>query len=170
MKVSNRLEPLFMAACMKAPEIPREYGRHSKVSEEEAMAIRNLYKELKLEELVALELNIELDIVDKVVQGEIWPYAGGPLKKHESAGLNTANCYSSNQSRFLRGVIALAAQYLTGDELEILANMSGEEVKKFKTIADRVEARNDASRFVRARKMLLHVSQGRTTEEAAKLV
>lgn len=169
-KISERVSELFKAACEKRPEIPYEFGMHSFVLEEEASAIREVYNELHLEELVALELGEELDIVDKVVRGEIWPYSGGKLKRTPVNGPHPENCFTSNHVRFVRGLTTLAVEYLTEEELLIYCNMIAIEVKSAKKVRSTVEVRNDPERYKRLRKVLLLTAQGISTEEAAKSV
>lgn len=170
MKVSPRVESLFVEEAAKEPSIPLNYGANSLVSEGEAFSARTLYKELKLEELVSLEMGLELDIVDKIVQGEIWPYAGGRLKRTPVVGPHPANSFTSNHARFIRGVTQIAVEGLSDDNLTIYCNMVGLDKPKAKRIRDKVEVRNDEQRYQRIRKVLLLVSEGKSTEDAARIV
>ena len=169
-KVSDRVKGLFATACEKRPEIPYEFGMNTAVTEEEALIIRQVYKELQLEELVAQELELDLDIVDKAVTGEIWPYSGGALKRIPVNGPHFDNCFSANQTRFIRGVTFLAVEYFTEEELEIYCRMVSVSLKYCKLIRKKVEVDNGNRRFKRIRKVLLLTAQGFSTEEAIKSV
>lgn len=120
--VTTRVSELFKTD--KRPEIPRGYGVNSLVDPAEAVMIRDMFKECKLEELVSLELGIDLHLIDKVLSGEIWPYAGGRLKI-QGSGPNPRNVFTNNLRKYCYGVIGIARAYLTDEEFSVFCDMNG---------------------------------------------
>lgn len=166
MKVMRRVQKLFEVACNhERPEIPTDFGQSKIVLEAEATLIKKMYADGFVEELIELELGMKPEHIDLVLEGQVWPYSGGALKR-VMTGPHPSNCYSLNQKRFIRGVNAIAVGYLTKDELQVYCDMTGTSVPKLIASYKKVEVRDGREKFKRLRGLLLYAAQGKDIDRA----
>lgn len=169
MKVMRRVRKLFEAACEARPEIPKDFGESRLILDVEAVLVREMYAEGMVEELIELEIGMKPEHVDLILEGQVWPYAGGALRR-VMTGPHPKNCYSNNQRRFVRGVNSIAVDYLTKEELEVYCNMTGITVLAIQMGYKRMEVKDGKSKFKRLRGLLLHAAEGKEIDKASSTV
>lgn len=166
MKVMRRVSKLFEAACEARPEIPKDFGESRLILDIEAKLVREMYSEGMVEELIELELGMKSEHVDLILEGQVWPYAGGALRRMMT-GPHPKNCYSYNQRRFVRGVNSIAVDYLTKEELEVYCNMTGITVFGIQLSYKRMGVKDGKAKFKRLRGLLLHAAEGKDIDKAS---
>lgn len=165
-KVCPRVLFLFEEAANRRPKLEPTYGMNSNFAVSEVEMIRLHLAKHKVPELTEVEFNITPDELDKIVRGEIWPYAGGLLQPPEGQGPDLKYQYTNNLSWFSRGVTSIARDYLTDAEFAVYCNMTGQKLSLGRRIVKETEERNDPGKYERFRKILFLTSQGGTIEGA----
>lgn len=165
MKVMRRVKKLFEAACEARPEIPKDFGESRLILDVEAKLVRDMYAEGLVEELIEIELGMKPEHVDLILEGQVWPYVGGALRR-VMTGPHPKNCYSYNQRRFVRGVNSIAVDYLTKEELQVYCNMTGITLSGIQLSHKRMEVRDGKAKFRKLRGLLLHAAEGKDIDKA----
>lgn len=113
------------------------------------------------------EFKVSEKTIKAVLDGEISPYIGGPLRPLPLQGCNPFNLESTqNRQRFVRGVLFEAMIILAPKEFEIFAHFNGmkmEEAEKYITGLSPVQAKDSQPRF---RSILRRHAEGQTIEQA----
>lgn len=163
---SFRAEQLGFA---KEPQLDLMANPSEDVSMGEARVIREMYAKLGDVELVSNELNISQDLIEEVLCGNIWSYAGGPLRYPVLSGLNEEkSAYTANQKRFTKACYALARREFDEDRFTILCENNGLTRKQcLRTIKD-LERRNDKLNRQRYRSIIQRHSEGASIEVASR--
>lgn len=170
MSLDKRASSLLNEMKGKRPEIPVEYGTRTDIHMAEAAHVRKRVNKGAVEELVALEVGLNVDTVDKIMNGTIWPYAGGRLKKAQASGLHPANCFTANQREFVYGGVAVASDSLNPDEFKIFCDMSGLILSRALTMARGAKNGERPKEFGRIRKIIALSAEGTNLEELAEKV
>lgn len=161
--VTRRMEDLGFAP---PEEINMAEGRSDDVTIGEAMLIREEFRKNGKIEMTAELFGISSELIRQVIDGIIWPYAGGPLRPPLLSGLNEKSSgYTANQKRFIRGAIALAKRELSDQHFEIFCHNNGMTVPEANEIAKNVEQRNGKLSQQRYRGVLVRHSQGTDVEK-----
>lgn len=155
----------FLQREFPLPVIDETYGGSEKVDQVEARAIREMYYEGTIEEVIAIEFNLDEETVSRVLNGEIWPYAGGPLRPLALNGANLKNGYTANQRKFIRGIIGLAARLLSPEHFTVFCEFNGFRVNEGREIAHNLENLNARLTKQRFRGVLRLHSAGASLEQ-----
>lgn len=146
-------------------EIDFNEGASNDVSMGEALLIREEFSRTQKIEQTAELFGMSADLVEKVIDGRIWPYAGGPLRAPILSGLNEKSSgYTANQRRFIRGAISLAKRELSDQHFEIFCHNNGMTVPEANLLLKNVEPRNGRLSQQRYRGVLVRHSQGEDIE------
>lgn len=139
--------------------INKDYDKKNEregLTNEEIVAMRIFAHKLpgmrrRVIENAAREFKVTPETATKVLEGEIEPYAGGPLIQLQLQGCNPNFLESTrNKQRFVRGVIFLAKIQLSPEEFTIFCNNNGmlvSEAEKYLLAVHSLEERYDMSRI-----------------------
>lgn len=105
--------------------------------------------------------------VNQLLDGELEPCAGGPLRPLLLQGCNPKFQESTrNRQRFVRGVIKLAYAVLTPVEFEIFSNSNGMRAKDAKAYAGNLEDLDERLAQERYRSVIFRHAAGTSLEES----
>lgn len=142
--VSERVASVIKEGTTKQ-EINYNYGYTKVVSKTEALMLRELYRRKKVEELVELVTEIESEVLDKVLSGIYWPYAGDLLKPRTKEGpLPTLSSIPLATKMFGRCVVEIAVETLDADDMDIFCRMLGVTGNKISRAVAAIEPRSQA--------------------------
>jgi hypothetical protein len=129
--------------------------------------LRNRYYEgCALQELAA-DYRLSVMQIERVIDGHILPYAGGPLRSLPLQGCNPKFQESTrNRQRFVRGVIKRAKEFLSHEEFVVFANFNGLSAKDASHYANNSEDLNERLSQERYRSVLGRHAAGASIEEA----
>lgn len=148
-------------------EIDMQQGASSEVSIGEAILIREEFHKTNSEEGLSETFGMSKELISKILDGTIWPYAGGPMKPPVLSGLNEKTSgYTANQRRFIRGAISLAKRELSDTHFEIFCHNNGMTVPEATQLVKNLEPRNARLSQQRYRDVLVRHSAGQSVEKS----
>lgn len=160
----------FAALGFTMPEkLDRSVGNSELVNEGEARAIRDMWHEYREfdgnpSDAVAAVFNVSVDIVEQVMEGKIWPYAGGVLRPLVLAGLNLESAYTTTQRNFIRSALCLARQEFKPDDFQTICNNNGMTVADTNKLVRKTELNSGRQYRQRYRDVLIRHAKGADIE------
>lgn len=150
--------------------LDRTVGNSELVNEGEARAIRDMWHEyLEFDknpsDAIAAIFNVAVQVVEDVMDGKIWPYAGGVLRPLPLAGLNLTSGYTTTQRHFIRSAVRLAKEELKPDDFEIICNNNGMTVADANKLIRKTELRSGRQYRQRYRDILVRHATGSDVEK-----
>lgn len=123
---------------------PVPVDKETRLSEGEIRGIREIFHSLNDEESIRFDFNLTQKQLDSILNGEIAPYIGGPLKLAPLSGVNPhSSAYNPTQKKFTKGVIAYAKEILSFESFEIFCNFNGMTIKEGLDISKDAEEINE---------------------------
>lgn len=168
-ELANTLRNTALGFAM--PEkLDRSVGNSELINEGEARAIRDMWHDYREfdenpSDAVAAIFNVATDVVEQVMDGKIWPYAGGVLRPLVLAGLNLASGYTTTQRSFIRSAVCLAKQEFKSDDFEIICNNNGMTVADANKLIRKTELRSGRQYRQRYRDVLIRHATGSDVEK-----
>ena len=96
------------------------------VNEKNVEAVRTMYHEGYTEEQLSSSFQIDLETIDKILEGSIMETVGGPLRPLPLQGCNPRRYPSErNKRQFAQAVLKRAKAILERDDFTRLANYNG---------------------------------------------
>lgn len=141
-------------------------GKVDHIDEFTAVGVREEYSNGIPEDVIAIDFGITEDEVAKIVNGDIWPYAGGKLKPLYGRGPNVTNGYTANQRKFIKGVIGLANDLFSPSEFAILCSFISMTVDQAREISRNLEDLDGRLVKQRFRSVLRLHAEGSELEKA----
>lgn len=127
----------------------------------------NLQNEQVVAEELATEFNTTAEIINKILDGEILPFVGGPLRPLPLQGCNPRFLEATrNRQRFVRGVVQRAHAILGEEEFEIFANSHGMTLSEANFYLRNLGASNDRLNAERYRSVIRRHAAGQSIEQA----
>lgn len=116
---------------------------------------------------LATEFNSTPEIINKILDGEILPFAGGPLRPLPLQGCNPRYLEATrNRQRFVRGVIQRAYAILTATDFETFANSHGMTLSEAQFYLRNLGATNDRLNSERYCSVVKRHAAGQSIEQA----
>ena len=141
-------------------------GQNDEISMGEARIIREEFAKGFELKAIAKSMKVSVNLVIAVIEGRVWPYAGGPLKPLTGIGLNETG-YTANQRKFIGAVLKLAKREFTVQQFEIVVDNNGllsADVSRLILNLERSDGRETANR---RRALLSSHSKGEDLEKRA---
>ena len=160
--------------------IDREFGKglaQVGLTDRDAIMMREMARDMigtmsneDIVRILATEFRIAEEVVNKILDGEIEPYVGGPLRPLPLQGCNPKYLESTrNRQRFVKGVIMEARLSLSDEEFAIFANFNGMTLDEAEAHLENMGAVRDRSDSTRYRSILRRHAEGQTIEQAVSL-
>lgn len=146
--------------------IDYSHGKVDHIDEFLALGVREEFESGVPEDVIAINFDITEDEVSKIVNGEIWTYAGGKLKPLYGRGPSVTNSYTANQRKFVKGVIGLANDLLSPAEFAILCSFTSTSVDEARAISRNLEDLDGRLVKQRFRSVLRLHAEGSELEKA----
>ncbi len=156
----------FLGVSLEPFDIDYSHGKADHIDEFAAVAIREEYSNGTPEDVIAIDFGVTEEDVIKVINGDIWTYAGGKLKPLFGCGPNVTNGYTGNQRKFVKGVIGLADRLLTPAEFAILCSFISMSVDEARVIVRNLEDLDERLTKQRFRSVLRLHAEGSELEKA----
>jgi hypothetical protein len=119
----------------------------------------------EITEILVSEFGVPADTVVKVLDGEVEPYIGGPLRALPLQGCNPDHAESTrNRQRFVRGVLLEAMIALAPEEFAVFSNFNGMTVNEAEKHVERCT--ENKSTMLRFRDIMRRHADGQTIEQA----
>jgi hypothetical protein len=141
-------------------------GQIEDISMGEARVIREEFAKGVELKTISKSMKISVDLVIAVIEGKVWPYAGGPLKRLMRVGLNETG-YTANQRKFISAVLRLAKREFTAQQFEVVVDSNGlsyADVTRLLLNSERNDGRETAHR---RRFLLRRHAEGEDIEKCA---
>lgn len=109
----------------------------------------------------------DAETITCILNGDVLPYAGGPLLPLPHIGLNGRNKNTTkNRLKFIRAAIGVAKKHLSEEEFERFANFNGMSKPHASLLAKSLEDLNETAAEKRYRNIFLRHEEGASIEDA----
>lgn len=108
----------------------------TEVTAPEAVAIRAMFKDGMTEPELAVEFGVSEQCILKVLNGRVWPYAGGPLRPPPLTGPVISDGMPKEKIRFVKGVLNVAVSFLHPVSLQVLSDNLGFGLEELMSLAE----------------------------------
>lgn len=137
------------------------------LTDESISGLRNSYFHGSSVPELSVEYGITVWQVERVLDGHVGPYRGGPLRPLPLQGCNPKRQESTkNRQRFVRGVILRAYRTLTLEQFEVFAHFNGMRLTDALAYVRNLEDLNERLAQERFRGVLVRHAQGASVEES----
>jgi hypothetical protein len=147
-------------------DIDMSVGQNDEISLGEARIIREEFaKGFELKE-IAKSMKISVNLAIAVIDGKVWPYAGGPLRALTGIGLNETG-YTANQRKFIAGTLKLMRREFTAQQFEIVIDSNGLLIADVDRLILNLEQTDGRETPDRRRDLLVSHAKGEDLEKRA---
>ena len=143
-------------------------GKTKEISMGEARIVREEFAKGYSAQVISDAMNLPMKLIVDVIEGNVWPYAGGPLKPLSGIGLNETG-YTANQRKFNGAVLRLVKREFPAHLFEVVCDNNGllnADVLRLIMNLEQIDGRENANR---RRSLLSSHAKGEDLEKCAAI-
>lgn len=141
-------------------------GQSNEISMGEARIVREEFAKGYSAAVISDSMKLPMKLIVDIIEGKIWPYAGGPLKPLTGIGLNETG-YTANQRKFTGAVLRLVKREFPAHLFDVVCDNNGllnADVMRLIMNLEHSDGRETANR---RRSILLSHAKGEDVEKCA---